>query len=39
MLELLKYTLPALVVFATAYFLIKAMLLKEEKNETGCFSE
>jgi len=32
MLELLKYTLPALVVFATAYFLIKAMLVKEEKK-------
>lgn len=30
MLELLKYTLPALVVFATAYFLIRAMLKREE---------
>ncbi len=32
MLELLKYTLPALVVFATAYFLIRMMLNKEEKK-------
>ncbi len=32
MLDLLKYTLPALVVFATAYFLIKALLGKEEKK-------
>jgi len=32
MLELLKYTLPALVVFATAYFLIQAMLKREEKK-------
>lgn len=33
MLELLKYLLPALVVFATAYFLLKAMLDKEEKKK------
>ena len=32
MLELLKYTLPALLVSATAYFLIRAMLLREEKK-------
>ena len=32
MLELFKYTLPALIVFATAYFLIRAMLLREEKK-------